>query len=113
MTNAVGVAELKSFSNAAKGVLPEAEIDELIVFLALSPKSGVLIPGTGGMRKLRWKARGKGKRGGARVIYYYHSQNIPLVLVTVFSKGERVDLSQSDRNNMKALTKALVAEYGG
>ena len=107
------VVELKSFTKAAKGVLPEAEIDELILFLALSPKSGDLLQGTGGIRKLRWKARGKGKRGGARVIYYYHSQTMPLVLVTVFSKGERVDLSQADRNQMKTLTKALVAEYGG
>ena len=110
---AVALVELKSFTKAAKGVLSEDELDELKVFIALSPKSGDLIQGTAGVRKLRWKASGRGKRGGARVIYYYHNQTVPLFLITVFLKGERVDLSKTDRNKMKALTKALVAEYGG
>jgi mRNA-degrading endonuclease RelE of RelBE toxin-antitoxin system len=50
---------------------------------------------TGGLRKLRWSAHGKGKSGGVRVIYYYHNESIPLFLLTVFGKGEKVNLSKS------------------
>ena len=45
--------------------------------------------GTGGIRKLRWSAQGKGKSGGVRVIYYYYNKSIPLFLLTVFGKGEK------------------------
>jgi hypothetical protein len=76
--------------------------------LAQSPKAGALIQGTGGIRKLRWAREGAGKRGGARVIYYFHNERIPLYLLTIFGKGERANLSQTERNELAKLVKLLV-----
>lgn len=53
------------------------EFDALRVFLAVHPEAGVVIPGSAGARKLRWQAAGRGKRGGARVIYYFMSRGRP------------------------------------
>jgi hypothetical protein len=89
----------------------DEERDELIGHLARNPAAGVLVRGAGGIRKLRWGVGGRGKRGGARVIYFYHSNEIPLFLLTVFRKNERADLSQSERNDFRQLTKLLVEPY--
>jgi len=69
--------------------------------------------GTGGIRKLRWSAHGKGKSGGVRVIYYYHLESIPIFVLTVFGKGERSNLSKSERNDLSKVTSLIVKNYGG
>ncbi len=69
--------------------------------------------GTGGIRKLRWSAQGKGKSGGVRVIYYYHNEGIPLFLLTVFGKGEKANLTKAERNELAKFTSILVENYGG
>jgi hypothetical protein len=69
--------------------------------------------GTGGIRKLRWSAQGKGKSGGVRVIYYYHSDTMPLFLLTVFGKGEKANLSKAERNELANYTNLLLKHYGG
>jgi hypothetical protein len=61
---------------------------------------------------LRWRLEGRGKRGGARVIYFYHSAQVPLFALTAYAKNERADLSQNDRNDFRHLTKLLVETYG-
>jgi hypothetical protein len=66
---------------------------------------------TGGGRKLRWRAPGRGKRGGTRVIYYYYNESLPLFLLNVFAKNEKVNLSQAERNQMKILLPRLVSGY--
>lgn len=63
------------------------------------------------MRKLRWGLSGRGKRGGARVIYFHHSAAVPLFALTAFAKNERVDLSPQDRNDFKQLTTLLVEAF--
>ncbi len=68
--------------------------------------------GTGGIRKLRWPTQGKGKSGGVRVIYYYYNKSIPLFLLTVFGKGEKVNLSKAESNELAKLTKLLRDSYG-
>ena len=68
--------------------------------------------GTGGIRKLRWSAKGKGKSGGVRVIYYYHNGTMPLFLLTLFGKGEKANISQAERNELANFTKLLVKIYG-
>ena len=67
--------------------------------------------GTGGARKLRWGAKGKGKRGGARVISYYAGPNLPVFLLTVFTKGERANLTKAERNELREVLANLAAEY--
>jgi hypothetical protein len=79
--------------------------------LAQNPSVGDLIRGTGGLRKVRWAVEGRGKRGGARVIYFYHSQEFPLFVLTAYAKNEQANLSQSDCNDFRRLTKLLIATY--
>ena len=66
--------------------------------LAANPEAGDVMPETGGVRKLRWRAQGLGKRGGVRAIHYYHSDEIPLFLLNVFAKNEKANLTKAERN---------------
>jgi len=70
-----------------------------------------LIEGTGGIRKLRWGRSGRGKRGGVRVIYYYHSELMPLYLLTLFTKNKQDNLSKAERNELEKLVDILVAAW--
>lgn len=105
------IVELPEFIKIANKLLSISEKDELIDYLAIHVKAGDLITGTGGIRKLRWSAQGKGKSGGVRVIYYYHNKTIPLFLLAMFSKGEKDNLSKSERNELTKLTKLLKNNY--
>ena len=79
-------------------------------FLSSNPKSGKLIRGTGGIRKLRWAREGMGKSGGMRIIYYFHSERMPLWLLTLFAKNEHEDLSRDQRKFLCRLVESLVKE---
>lgn len=105
------IVELPEFIKRADKLLSISEKDKLIDYLAIHVKAGDLITGTGGIRKLRWSAQGKGKSGGVRVIYYYHNKTIPLFLLAMFSKGEKDNLSKSERNELTKLTKLLKDNY--
>jgi hypothetical protein len=63
--------------------------------------AGDLIQGTGGVRKLRWGLEGRGKRGGARVIYFYYNADLPLFLLAAYAKNVRSDLSAAERKELK------------
>ncbi len=91
--------------------MDEEERGALVDYLARNPLAGDLIPGTGGVRKLRWALEGRGKRGGARVVYYYHSAAMPIFALTAYAKNERDDISQADRNDFRRLTGLLVERY--
>jgi len=104
----ITVAETSEFSGRAGKLLSEEERNELIYFLALRPKSGVVMEGTGGIRKLRWAREGKGKSGGVRIVYFFHSEKMPLYLLTVYGKNEKDDLSDSERNELAKLARMLV-----
>ena len=56
---------------------------------------------TGGVRKLRWALAGRGKRGGARVIYYFHSGNLPIVMLDIYAKNTKANLTMAERAAMK------------
>jgi hypothetical protein len=103
----VTVAELPAYLRLAAKLLSDAERQDVIGYLAAFPRAGDLIRETGGIRKLRWARSGRGKSGGVRVIYYFHSERMPLYLMTVFAKGERENLSKAERNDLAALVKIL------
>ena len=105
------VAETPEFLAGARRVLTEAERQELIDFLAAHPSTGELMPGTGGARKLRWGAKGRGERGGARAITYYGGPNFPVFLLAVFGKGERADLTKAERSELREVLGRLAGEY--
>jgi hypothetical protein len=107
----VTVIETPEFLAATRKLMDVDERALLVDHLALNPMAGDLIPGTGGVRKLRWGLDGRGKRGGARVIYFYHSPGIPLFALTAFAKNAQADLSGADRNDFRRLTKLLVESY--
>lgn len=105
------VVEMPEFIQAAKGLLSDTEREELIDYLASGPDAGAIIPGTGGARKLRWAAGGKGKRGGARVITFFSSPPIPVFLLSVFGKAIRTDMSKAERNELKTILKEIADTY--
>lgn len=88
--------------------MSEMQVLELVDYLSANPLSGVLIKGTAGIRKMRWATSGRGKRGGARVIYYFHSRNLPLYLLEIFGKNEKVDLTSSEKTELRNLVSELV-----
>jgi mRNA-degrading endonuclease RelE of RelBE toxin-antitoxin system len=106
------IVELPEFLRKSEKLLKDSEKQSIINYLALHPESGVLMKGTGGIRKLRWSAQQKGKSGGVRVIYYYQNEFIPLFLLTVFGKGEKANLSKGERNELAVFTLLLVRSYG-
>ena len=105
------VAELSTFMRSAEKLLDAIERQDVINYLALHPKAGEVMQGTGGVRKLRWGRGGQGKSGGVRVIYYFHNESMPLYLLTLFSKNERSNLSQAERNKLSELTRMLVLAW--
>lgn len=108
------VAQLHSFAKAAKeSGMTEDEVDDLITLLAENPAAGDEIQGTGGCRKLRIAGRGKGKSGGYRIVTFFTGDTMPVFLITVFAKGERINLSQAERNALRQITKTIVTEYSG
>lgn len=103
-----GIAELPTYIRLAEKLLSVEERQDLINYLAEHPKSGDLMEGTGGVRKLRWRRGGQGKSGGVRVIYYFHDDLMPLYLLTLFAKGDKVNLTKGERNELAVLVEALV-----
>lgn len=91
------VAEAPTFTRQAEKLFDENEKAELISFLADNPLSGDVIPDTGGVRKVRFAASGRGKRGGARVVYYFLDDSIPLYALLVYQKNEKVDLTPEEK----------------
>lgn len=87
-----------------------AEKDELFDLIARNPKEGDVIPGTGGVRKLRFAIQGKGKRGGVRVIYYYYDDRNPVLLFTVFGKNEKSDLTKKEKNILYEIVQGIKKE---
>lgn len=108
-TAPITIAEVGSFHRNALRFMDEAELEELKWFLAREPEAGVVMKGTGGIRKLRWSASGRGTRGGARVIYYYHDDTLPLWLLAAYPKNKKTDLTANERKQLAALTPLLVA----
>jgi hypothetical protein len=105
------VVETARILKDAKPLISDSEREDLVAFLGANPEAGDIIPETGGVRKIRWALAGGGKRGGARVIYYYHNERLPLFLLAAYGKSEKANLNKAERNAMKRLIPILVAGY--
>jgi len=103
------VVETPTFSRKADALLTREERAELTGLLASDPMAGDLIPGTGGVRKLRFGAGGRGKRGGFRVIYYVLTDDLPIVAITLYGKNEQSDLTQEERRGARAIVETMKA----
>ena len=91
--------------------MDDEERAELVGYLAYHPAAGVVIQGTGGVRKLRWRLEGRGKRGGARVIYYYHDMEMPLYLLEAYAKNERANLTKGECNELRQAAEQIVESH--
>jgi len=106
------VAETQLFIRQAAAVWTEAERNAFVDFIAANPEEGDVIPGTGGVRKLRWGRRGSGKRGGARIVYFYHDDAMPLFLLMVYAKAQQENLAPDEKRRVQSLAVALRQAYG-
>ncbi len=106
------IVELSDFVTFAERHLRETELEELLFFLANNPEAGDVVAGTGGVRKLRWAAKGKGKSGGVRVIYYHHNVAMPLFMITGYAKGDKANISSMEKHTIRKLITTLVEMYG-
>ena len=107
-TRPITVVETDEFLAATRKLMDDTEREELVDFLAHHPAAGVVVPGTGGVRKLRWGLEGRGKRSGARVIYFFHDMEMPLYIMTAYAKNERENLSQAEVSTLQKIARALV-----
>jgi hypothetical protein len=106
------VIETPEYIRDAKAArLTESEQAHIIHFIAQHPDAGDEIPGTGGARKLRFAGRGRGKSGGYRVVTFYTGPDMPVFLLNVFAKGDRIDLTKAERNALKAILAEIVEVY--
>jgi hypothetical protein len=105
------VIETPSFLRDAKGLMDDEERQEIVAFLAHNPNAGDILQGTGGIRKVRFAREGGGKSSGYRVIYFFHSSDIPLFALNVFAKNEKSTISPAERNALKELSALLVRTY--
>ena len=107
----ITVVETAPILRDAKSLMSESERQELVLFMGANPEAGEIIPETGGVRKIRWALTGREKRGGARVIYYFHNERLPLFLLAAYGKNEKANLTKAERNAMKRLIPLLVSGY--
>jgi len=99
--------ESKAFEKLREKYLDDESYRDLQNFLVLQPLSGDVIQGTGGLRKLRWSANGKGKRGGIRTIYLYLTEKSHIHFLTVYAKNEMSDLTSDEKKILKRIVEEL------
>lgn len=99
--------ETSLFSKLLAGYLSDDEYRGLQSYLIERPDAGAVIQRSGGVRKVRWAAGGKGKSGGVRVIYYWFKADDQIVLLTLYGKGEKEDLSAAELKRIVKLIEEL------
>jgi len=102
---------MPEFLKKASRYFDEDERADLIFWLAANPEAGEIMPETGGVRKLRWAVEGRGKSGGVRVIYYFHDESMPLLVLDMFAKNQKANLTKGERNELRSLMSQIVREY--
>ncbi|MCL2662831.1 MAG: type II toxin-antitoxin system RelE/ParE family toxin [Oscillospiraceae bacterium] len=90
--------------------LTEKDIEDIEDFLLTNPTAGNMIPGTGGVRKVRIRLPNRGKRGGARIVYVDFTHYKKMYMLTVYSKGVKENLTQAEKSELKNLVNVLKAE---
>ncbi len=102
------IVETSFFTRQVQALMSNEDYRRLQTFLILRPDLGDLIPGSGGLRKVRWGATGRGKRGGVRVIYYWAIRQDRILMLFLYAKNEQDDLTP---DQLKLLRKIIEEEY--
>jgi hypothetical protein len=113
MTQMVSVVETPLFLARAERLMSDTEREALVTQVAADPTAGDLVRGTGGLRKMRIPLQGRGKRGGGRLIYWFHSTRLPVVMLLAFAKNEKEDLSSDDYKRLVKAIEGLSEDFGG
>lgn len=95
--------ETSVFTRQVLALLDDDELAALQVQLSRAPRSGAVIPGTGGLRKVRWSCQGRGKRGGVRVIYYHFDQRGQIALLLIYDKSAADDMSPVQKRLLRTV----------
>lgn len=103
----ITVLQLPKFKSEASGIIGIEGIEALAGYLSDHPNAGDVIPGGGGARKLRWAARGKGKRGGARIVYVYVVIAARIYLIRCYAKNVKTDLTAREKKELRRITADL------
>jgi hypothetical protein len=107
----ITVVEVEPFPTRAKQFWSDEERLEFISYLAWNPRAGNTIPGTGGLRKVRWSRQGTGRRGGVRVGYCFYGPSVPWFLLTVHAKTRTAILTRSQLKVLRRLAEHLKELY--
>jgi len=99
----VVILETRVFTSQIGDLLSDEQYGALQVHLVRRPTAGNVIPGTGGLRKVRWGTQGRGKRGGCRVIYFWHAASSRILMLFAFSKNERADLGADQKQLLRQI----------
>jgi hypothetical protein len=92
-------------------VLSEDKVFDIVAAISTDPRVSDPIPGTGGALKRRFAGRGKGKSGGYRTVSYFAGEDVPVLLLGLINKGERADLSQAERNELRKELAGYASDY--
>ncbi len=113
MTN-IYIKTTPVFDRKVAKLLSEDVVNGFLDHIGKHPEAGKIITGTGGVRKIRWRKgdNDKGKSGGVRILYHY-SANLLILLITIFGKSEKEDITQEERNQLKRTVPLLVTKYRG
>ena len=106
----VNVLRLAIFSKRAKKLFTEVEIEALAAHLSQFPEKGDVIPGTKGLRKLRWSVGSRGKRGGSRIIYYYHVPESLILLLSAYAKNQQEDMDAAEKKTLRTAVEQYFQE---
>lgn len=105
------VVETPAYLADAERLFSPGERRAIVDRLANDPTCGVVIPGSGGIRKVRFAFGGRGKSGGARIIYLFSGVDLPVFVLAAFAKNEKADLSVAERNALARMVSAMVEGY--
>ena len=101
------IVETSSYIKAVNAMWDESTQIEFKNYIALNPQQGDIIPGTGGIRKIRWQSSGHGKRGGSRIIYYVYDAEHPIYLLFAYPKNVQANLSEKEKKILSELVSVL------
>jgi len=104
------VVETAAFVRRAEKLLTSDEYEEMMFFLARNPESGDEIQGTGGVRKVRFRAKGHGKSGGVRILFYFYDKENPIFAIFLYAKNEQVDMTSEQKKFVTAYAESIKAD---
>jgi hypothetical protein len=105
------VVETPSYLADAERLFSPEERLAIVDRLAADPTCGVVVPGSGGIRKVRFGFGGRGKSSGARIIYLFSGERIPVFVLAVFAKNEKANLSPAERNALAKMVTDMIESY--